>query len=146
MEWIQIAQKAQRHYCIITCARVHNSCNNRTWNNCCLQKFTQPTSSKQFMLLIHWKLLLCWSNDAFQLSLKEKKEVYCGRQEEPAILISRLLLRMRRMCVGQHSFGLPLRIYGIHSERTLITRVWTFYHSLSDHACFDHLSRETREF
>ena len=29
------------------------------------------------------------------------------------------------------------------TERTLITRVWTFYHSLSDHACFDHLSRET---
>ena len=25
---------------------------------------------------------------------------------------------------------------------TLITRVWTFHHSLSDHACFDHLSRE----
>ena len=25
---------------------------------------------------------------------------YCGRQEEPAILISRLLLRMRRMYVA----------------------------------------------
>ena len=29
------------------------------------------------------------------------------------------------------------------AESTLITRVWTFYHSLSDHACFDHLSLET---
>ena len=28
-------------------------------------------------------------------------------------------------------------------QRNLITRVWTFYHSQSDHACFDHLSRET---
>ena len=26
--------------------------------------------------------------------------IYCGRQEEPAILISRLLLRMRRMYVA----------------------------------------------
>ena len=25
------------------------------------------------------------------------------------------------------------------TERDLITRDWTFYHSLSDHACFDHL-------
>ena len=29
------------------------------------------------------------------------------------------------------------------TEHTLITRAWTFHHSLSDHACFDHLSRET---
>ena len=28
-------------------------------------------------------------------------------------------------------------------ERNLITCVWTFYHLSSDHACFDHLSRET---
>ena len=25
----------------------------------------------------------------------------------------------------------------------LIMRIWTFYHSSSDHACFDHMSRET---
>ena len=43
-----------------------------------------------------------------------------------AILISRLLLRMRRMYVSQHSFGLPLRMNGM--DRTLF-----------DHACFDHV-------
>ena len=146
MEWIQIAQKAQRHYCIITCARVHNSCNNRTWHNCCLQKFTQPTSSKQFMLLIHWKLLLCWSNDAFQLSLKEKKGSLLRATRGARNSNLQVVITHASHVCSQHLFGLPLRIYGIHSERTLITRVWTFYHSLSDHACFDHLSRETREF
>ena len=46
--------------------------------------------------------------------------VFGGRQEEPAILISRLLLRMRRMYVG-----LPLRMNGMRKTQ------------------FDHLSRET---
>ena len=41
---------------------------------------------------------------------------YCGGQGEPAILISRLLLRTRRMysVCSQHSFGLPLRMNGMH--------------------------------
>ena len=30
-----------------------------------------------------------------------------------------------------------------YTEGNLITRVLTFYHSYSDHACFDYLSRET---
>ena len=30
------------------------------------------------MLLVHWKLLLCWSNDAFQLGLKEKSRFIAG--------------------------------------------------------------------
>ena len=39
----------------------------------------------------------------------------CGRQEEPSILISRLLLRTHRMYVcSQLSFGLPLRMNGMH--------------------------------
>ena len=29
------------------------------------------------------------------------------------------------------------------TEHNLITRVWAFCHSQSDHACFDYLSRET---
>ena len=33
-------------------------------------------------------------------SKREKNHDYCGRQEVPAILISRLLLRMRRMYVA----------------------------------------------
>ena len=36
-----------------------------------------------------------------------------GRQEEPAVLISRFLLRMRRMYVTSISFGLPLRMNGM---------------------------------
>ena len=65
--------------------------------------------------------------------------IYCGQQEEHAILISRLL-RMRRKY-------LPSIRLDFHEEwmectgRNLITRVWTFYLSQSDHACFDHLSR-----
>ena len=38
---------------------------------------------------------------------ERKKEVYCGRQEEPAILIARLLLRMRRMCVASIRLDFP---------------------------------------
>ena len=48
----------------------------------------------------------------------------CGRQEEPAIVISRMLLRMRCMCVV---------------SICLVLRVLTFYHSLSNHVCFDSL-------
>ena len=64
--------------------------------------------------------------------------VYCRRQEETAILISTHALHV---CT-QHSFGLPLRMNGC-SESNLILHVWTFYHSLYDDACFDHLSLET---
>ena len=43
---------------------------------------------------------------------------YYRRQEEPAILISGLLLRMRMYVVtrafSEHSFGLPLRMNGMH--------------------------------
>ena len=63
---------------------------------------------------------------------------YCGRQEEPAILISRLLLRMRRMYEG--SIPLDVHLEWMEStKRNLITRVSTFYPSLSEHASFDHL-------
>ena len=46
----------------------------------------------------------------------------CGQQEEPAILIM-------YVC-SQHSFGLPLRMNGMHKTQF-------------DHRCFDLLSRET---
>ena len=39
---------------------------------------------------------------------------YGGRQEEPSILISRLLIRMRRMYVASIRFGLPLRMNGMY--------------------------------
>ena len=58
----------------------------------------------------------------------------CGRQVEPAILISRLLLGMRRMYVGAF-VGLPLRMSGMYAiwsrpyepstPRKLIRRVLT---------------------
>ena len=47
----------------------------------------------------------------------------CGRQEGPAILISRLLLRMRRM----YADSIPLTTNGMHIMK-LITRVWTICH------------------
>ena len=59
-----------------------------------------------------------------------------------AILISRLLLRMRRMYVACIRLDFQLKIMEC-TERNLITRVSNFYSSLSDHACFDHLTRET---
>ena len=39
--------------------------------------------------------------------------IYCRQQEEPAILISRLLSHVSHVC-SQHSFGLPLRMNGMH--------------------------------
>ena len=51
----------------------------------------------------------------------------CGRKEEPAILISRLLLRMRRMYVA----SIRLELHGEWmdcTERNLITRVLTKCH------------------
>ena len=69
----------------------------------------------------------------------------CGQQEEPAILISRLL-RMRCMysVCGQHLFGLPLRMNGMHKTQ--------FDHAFRPssprnviRACFDHLLSETWE-
>ena len=68
--------------------------------------------------------------------------MYCGWQEEPAILNSRLLLGMRRMYVAIIHLDFNLE-WMERTERNLITRVWTFYHPLSEHACFDYLSRET---
>lgn len=50
---------------------------------------------------------------------------YCGRPEESAILIFRLVLRMHGMYIcSQHSFGFPIT----RSNRHLITRVLTLYH------------------
>ena len=60
---------------------------------------------------------------------------WCGRQEEPAVLISRLIITHASHVRNQLSFGLPLECI----ERNLITRFWTFKHSQSDHACFYHL-------
>ena len=64
---------------------------------------------------------------------------YCGRQEEPVTLISRLLLRMRRMYVcSQHSFWLLLRMNGIHRRQSYDARfdllslvIWSHVFSLS---------------
>ena len=55
------------------------------------------------------------------------------RPEKLAILISRLLLHIRGMCVDSVRLD-------FHLER--MERVWTFYHSLSDHPRFDPLQHE----
>ena len=55
-----------------------------------------------------------------------------AKQEEPAILISRLLLHMRRVYV-------PIIRLDFHLSRAFAG----FYTSHSDRACSDHLSRET---
>ena len=44
---------------------------------------------------------------------------YCGRQEEPAILISRLLLRMRRMYVAS------IRLHLTKNERNAQNAIWS---------------------
>ena len=55
----------------------------------------------------------------------------CGRQEEPAILISSLLLRMRLMYVASiASIRLDFHEGCVEcTECTLIKRVWSLYHS-----------------
>ena len=65
--------------------------------------------------------------------------IYCGRQEEPAILIFRLLLPMRRMYVASFHLdfheewmeckecNLIIRVWTLIT-RNLITRVLTIYH------------------
>ena len=53
---------------------------------------------------------------------------YCGRQEEPAILISRLLLRMRHMYVASIRLDFHWE-WMEYTKRDLITRVSTFYPS-----------------
>ena len=60
-----------------------------------------------------------------------------------AILISRLVLRMRRMYVASIRLHLKNEEWVECTERNLITYVWAFYHSSSDHFCFDYFSRET---
>ena len=52
---------------------------------------------------------------------------WCGQQEEPAVLISRLIITHASHVRNQLSFGLPLECI----ERNLITRFWTFKHSQS---------------
>ena len=53
--------------------------------------------------------------------------------------------RLLNVCSSLWVFwnGFPPQEWVECIERNLITCVWTFYHSSSDHACFDHLSRET---
>ena len=51
-----------------------------------------------------------------------------GRQEEPTILISRLLLRMRYVCVASICFDFH-KEWMQCTQRNLITRVWIFYYT-----------------
>ena len=76
--------------------------------------------------------LLCYVRIDIGAFLIFKNCYYWGRQEEPAILISRLFLPMRRdsHVRSQHLFGLPLRMNVMHG---------TQFH----HARIDHLSRKT---
>ena len=65
-------------------------------------------------------------------------EICCGPQEEPAILISRLLLRMRCMCVASirwtstknewNTQNAKSRAFGPSITRNLITRFLTICH------------------
>ena len=66
----------------------------------------------------------------------------CGRKEKPTILISRLLLRMRRMYIcNQCWFGLPLKMNGKHRMQFDHSHLH-LDHLKSDHTCFDHLSHK----
>ena len=47
----------------------------------------------------------------------------CGQQEEPAILISRLLFTHASHVRSQHSFGLSLRMYGMYRTHFDHTRL-----------------------
>ena len=72
---------------------------------------------------------------------KTRQYLVAGDKRSPQILISRLLLRMRRMYVASIRLDFHEECME-NTERTLITRVWTFCRS-SDHVYFDHLWRES---
>ena len=81
------------------------------------------------------------NNDDYTF-INKKRRTNCGRQEEPAILISRFLLRMCRMCIA--SIRLDFHEEWVEcTKRFVITLVSTFYPAWAVHACFDHLSSET---
>ena len=71
--------------------------------------------------------LLCYVRIDIGAFLIFKNCYYWGRQEEPAILISRLFLPMRRdsHVRSQHLFGLPLRMNVMHGTQ--------FHHARIDH-------------
>ena len=65
-----------------------------------------------------------WESNSIIVIVVKSIAGYCGRQEEPAILISRLLWRMRRIYVA--SIYLDFHEEWMEcTERNLITRVWT---------------------
>ena len=71
--------------------------------------------------------------------LKKRTQRHCGRQEEPVDPNLQIAITHARQVCSQ----LYLDFHKKWMECTkmnLITRVWTFFHSLSDHARFDHLS------
>ena len=49
---------------------------------------------------------------------------YCGRLEEPAILVFSLILHMRSKYVASIRFGLPLRIDGMHRKQSNHARLY----------------------
>ena len=65
----------------------------------------------------------------------------CGQKEEPTFLISRLLIRMRRMYVTSVHLDFLLRMNGKHRMQFDHSHLH-LDHSKSDHTCFDHLSHE----
>ena len=67
----------------------------------------------------------------------------CGRREEPAILFSRLLLRVLDTCVASFFFGLPLRMNGMHTyqvKKRSCKSVLTFDRSCPHSATFRNTS------
>ena len=95
----------------------------------------QPRRANISSEVVAGKLIIC----LFLIWEEFFKSVNCVRQEGPAILISRCLLRMPRTCVASFvlkaSCGLQLRMNGIcdHARSDLgtcnfITRVLIIYH------------------
>ena len=102
-----------------------------TFRACRVHFFRQPFSKKLYIQSRLVFLSRCeiharstrYANIDNIINLRyARRGINCGRQEKPAILISRLLLRMRRMYVAS-MFGLPLRV-----NRMRRTRVLTICH------------------
>ena len=100
-----------------------NSCHNRTKISCLIN-----LTPKELASILYWHVCIC---------IKDNHR----RQEEPAILISRLLLYTHALHVCSHLFGLPQRKYGMH--RTQFEHVHLDLISLVIPYHFDHHTKHS---
>ena len=74
------------------------------------------------------------------LSANRQKRLLRATREAPNPNLQIVITHASHICC-QHSFEFPLRMNGMHGKQFDHEHL-AFYHSQSDHACFDYLSRK----